>query len=89
MHMGKVSFLFGENAAVLQDLIDIKGRFLYHFTKAFYKRACFAGLLAEAFKKIFSGKLLLSGRPIGPSDALHPAASTLRTDADVNLPYGL
>ena len=63
--MGKVSFPLGENAAVLQKLVDIKGRFLYHV------------------------KPLLSGRSIGPSDPLHPAASTLRTDADVDLPYGL
>ena len=87
--MGKVSFPLGENAAVLQKLVDIKGRFLYHFTKAFYKRTCFAGLLTEAFKKVFHVKPLLSGRSIGPSDPLHPAASTLRTDADVNLPYCL
>ncbi len=31
----------------------------------------------------------LSGRPIGPSDALHPAASTYGADADVSPPYGL
>ena len=89
MYMGKVSFPPGENAVVLQKLIGIKRPFLYHFTKAFYKRACFTGLLTEAFKKVFSGKLLLSGRPIGPSDALHPAASALRADTDVNLPYCL
>ena len=53
--MGKVSFPLGENAVVLQKFIDIKRRFWYPFTKAFYKRACFADLLAEAFKKIFSG----------------------------------
>ena len=47
MHMGKVSFSFDENAAVLQKLIDLKRRFLYCVTKAFYKRACFADLLAE------------------------------------------
>ncbi len=89
MYMGKVSFPLGENAVVLQRLIGIKRLFLYHFTKAFYKRACFADLLTEAFKKVFHVKPLLSGRPIGPSAALHPAASTLRTDADVNLPYCL
>ena len=87
--MGKVSFSLGENAVVLQKLIDIKGPFLYHFTKAFYKRECFADLLTEALKKVFRVILLFSGRPIGPSAALHPAASTLWTDADVNLPYCL
>ena len=46
--MEKVSFPLGENAAVLQKLTHRKRRFLYHFTKPFYKRACFAGLLAEA-----------------------------------------
>ena len=50
-HMGKVSFPLGENAAVLQKLTHRKRRFLYHFTKFFYKRVCFAGLLAEALKK--------------------------------------
>lgn len=29
----------------------------------------------------------MSGRTIGPSDALHPAASTLGADADVDLPH--
>lgn len=88
--MGKVSFPLGENAAVLQEPSGIKRWFLYHFTKAFYKRACSAGLLAEALKKYpVVSSFALSGRPIGPSDALHPAASTYGADADVNPPYGL
>ena len=49
--MGKVSSLPGENAAVLQKFIDIKRWLLYSFMKAFYKRVCFADLLAKAFLK--------------------------------------
>lgn len=43
--------------------------------------------LRRSFEKVFSGKKLLSGSAIRPSDALHPAASALRTDADINFPY--
>jgi hypothetical protein len=38
-------------------------------------------------KILFSGQKPLSGSATGPSNTLHPAASTLRADADVNLPY--
>ena len=37
MYMGKVSFLFGENAVVLQKLIDVKRRFYTISRKLFIK----------------------------------------------------
>ena len=43
--------------------------------------------LRRPLKKVFSGEEFLSRSTIHPSNALHPAASTLRADADINLPY--
>ena len=43
--------------------------------------------LRRPLKNVFSGEDFLSGSAIRPSNALHPAAPTLRADADINLPY--
>lgn len=49
--MGIVSFPLGKNVGVLKGIDGIKSIFLCSFTEPFYKRVCFASLLAEAFKK--------------------------------------
>jgi len=49
--MGKVSSPVDENAGAMLDITAIKKYFLYSIQRYFYKRACFADLLAEVFKK--------------------------------------
>ncbi len=53
-----------------------------HFIKGHASQA----FLRRLRKNLFSGRTLWSGSAISPSDALHPAASALRADTNVNIP---